>query len=128
MEEMKINNKLFKKNLFKKTKLKRIYNYYGLVEQTGSIFVECDKCSCFTTSVYSDILIRDKHFNIVKNGEKGFIQLFSLLPTSYPGHSILTEDIGEIVSENNCVCQNRGKRFLVHGRALQSETRGCSDT
>jgi len=128
MEKIKINNKIFKQKLFEKTKLKKIYNYYGLVEQTGSIFVECDKCSCFVTSIYSDVLIRDKHFNLVKDGNKGFIQLFSLLPTSYPGHSILTEDIGEIIRENNCDCINKGKRFLVHGRVFQSETRGCSDT
>ena len=54
--------------------------------------------------------------------------LFSLLPTSYPGHNILTEDIGEIVKDNNCDCGPKGKRFLVHGRAKQSEIRGCSDT
>ena len=51
----------------------------------------------------------------------------SLLPKSYPGHSILTEDIGEIVKDNNCDCSSKGKRFLVHGRTIQSETRGCSD-
>ena len=41
--------------------------------------------------------------------------------------SILTEDIGEIVDNRNCECNSRGKSFLVHGRALQSEIRGCSD-
>ena len=128
MENMKINNKIFKEKLLNKIRLKNVYNYYGLVEQTGSVFIECKKCSCFITSVFSDVLIRDKYFNVVKNGRKGFIQLFSLLPTSYPGHSILTEDIGEIPQENNCECMKKGKRFLVHGRAKQSEIRGCSDT
>ena len=60
--------------------------------------------------------------------KKGLIQLFSLLPTSYPGHNILTEDIGEIVGDNGCQCGLLGKQFLVHGRAEQSEIRGCSDT
>ena len=128
MEKIKINNKVFKQKILNKTNLKNIYNYYGLVEQTGSIFIECKKCSCFVTSIFSDVLIRDKHFNIVADGEKGFIQLFSLLPTSYPGHSILTEDIGEVVKDNNCDCILKGKRFLVHGRTKQSEVRGCSDT
>ena len=128
MEKIKINNKIFKQKILNKTNLENIYNYYGLVEQTGSIFIECKKCSCFVTSIFSDVLIRDKHFNIATNGQKGFIQLFSLLPTSYPGHSILTEDIGEIVNDNNCVCAQKGKRFLVHGRVKQSEVRGCSDT
>ncbi len=57
---------------------------------------------------------------------KGFIQLMSLLPKSYPGHNIITEDIGEII-ENDCdLCKNK-KKFLVHGRAEKSEFRGCSD-
>ena len=127
MEKLKINNKFFKEELFKKTKLKNIFNYYGLVEQTGSIFIESKKCGYFVTSIFSDILIRDKDFNVVKNGEKGFIQLFSLLPTSYPGHSILTEDIGEIVNIDNCKCGLKEKHFLVYGRAKDAELRGCSD-
>ena len=128
MEKIKISNKIFKQRLLKKIKLTDIYNYYGLVEQTGSIFIECKKCSCFVTSIFSDVLVRDKNFNIVKDGEKGFLQLFSLLPTSYPGHSILTEDIGKIVKKNNCDCSSKGKRFLVYGRVKESEIRGCSDT
>ena len=126
LENIKISNKIFKQKLLNKIKLKNIYNYYGLVEQAGSIFLEC-KCGYFVTSIFSDILIRDKNFNILKNGNKGFNQLFSLLPTSYPGHSILTEDIGEIINQNNCKCPLNGKRFLVHGRIKEAEIRGCSD-
>ena len=128
MEKIKISNKLFKQKLFDKIKLKNIYNYYGLVEQTGSIFIESKKCGYFVTSVFSDILIRDNNFDVVKNGNRGFIQLFSLLPTSYPGHSILTEDIGEVANIDNCKCGLKEKHFLVHGRAKESEIRGCSDT
>ena len=127
MERIKISNEKFKKKILDKTGLKSIYNYYGLVEQTGSIFIECENCSCFVTSVYSEVLIRDEKFNILRNGKKGLIQLMSLLPTSYPGHSILTEDIGEIIENNKCKCSLRGTRFKVYGRAKQSEVRGCSD-
>tara|TARA_B100001123_G_scaffold449814_1_gene616874 strand:- start:3007 stop:4068 length:1062 start_codon:yes stop_codon:yes gene_type:complete len=127
MEKIKINNDEFKKKLFKKLKLKEIYNYYGLVEQTGSIFIECKYCNCFVTSNFSEILIRDTNFNVLKSGKKGFIQLLSLLPRSYPGHSIITEDIGEIVDNKTCKCSIKGTRFIVHGRAKHSETRGCSD-
>jgi len=127
LEKLKISNEQFKRKLFKKTKLKNIYNYYGLVEQTGSIFIECNKCGYFITSVFSDIFVRDKKFNIVRNGEKGLIQLLSLLPTSYPGHNILTEDVGEIVDASNCKCGTQVKHFLVHGRAKEAEIRGCSD-
>ena len=128
MEKIRINNSEFKKNLNKKLNIKEIYNYYGLVEQTGSIFFECKSCSSFVASAFSEVLIRDKNLKVIKNkGKKGFLQLISLLPSSYPGHSILTEDIGEIIKDDNCDCGKYGTRFLVHGRSLQSEVRGCSD-
>ena len=126
MEKLKISNKNFKKKLFDKFKIENIYNYYGLVEQTGSIFLEC-KYGYFVTSIFSDILIRDEKFQLAKNGKRGLIQLLSLLPTSYPGHNILTEDIGEIVEEKYCKCGIKGKCFVVHGRAKEAEIRGCSD-
>ena len=63
---------------------------------------------------------------VLPSGKIGFIQLISILPKSYPGHVILTEDLGEIV-ENNCSCKNMGKRFKVIGRAKRSEIRGCSN-
>jgi len=127
MEKLKVNNTIFKKKLIEKINLNKIYNYYGLVEQAGSVFIESKKCGYFHTSVYSDIFIRDKKFNVLKNKKKGLIQLISLLPTSYPGHNILTEDIGEIIGEDNCKCGLKGKYFLVHGRTKEAEIRGCSD-
>lgn len=126
LEKKKISNKIFKEKLKNKLNLKNIYNYYGMIEQTGSIFIEC-KCGFFITSNYSDILIRDENFKVLEHNQKGFIQLLSLLPSSYPGHNIITEDMGEIVNNANCKCSINGKRFLVHGRAQEAEIRGCSN-
>jgi hypothetical protein len=56
------------------------------------------------------------------------IQTFSILPRSYPGNSLLTEDIGVIVGEDDCSCGRNGKYFLVEGRLPTAELRGCSDT
>jgi len=125
IESKKINNKRFKDILRKKINLKKIYNYYGLVEQTGSIFFECEKCNSFYSTKYSKVFIRDAKLNILKKG-KGMIQIISSVPVSYPGHSILTEDIGELVF-NNCSCKKYGNRFKVHGRIEKSEIRGCSN-
>ena len=125
MYTKKINNLKFRSLLNKKLMLKNIYNCYGLVEQTGSIFFECQICNSFYTSKYSDIIIRDKKLNVLKKG-KGLIQLLSILPTSYPGHNILTEDEGELVN-NNCECKKKGKQFKIYGRIKKSEIRGCSD-
>jgi len=127
LESQKITNKKFKSLINKKFNIEKIINYYGLIEQTGSIFIECGQCSRFVTTEFSDIIIRNKDLGICKTNESGTIQLISLLPTSYPGHNILTEDIGEIKGENNCKCGKIGKYFLVHGRIKQAEIRGCSN-
>jgi len=127
MEKFKISNNEFKINLTKKLNIKKFLNYYGLAEQTGSIFLEC-KCGYFISSNYSDVLIRDEKLNLCKKSQKGFIQIISLLPTSYPGHNILTQDIGEIIDQKKCRCNLNGTRFVVHGRAKKAEVRGCSDT
>jgi phenylacetate-coenzyme A ligase PaaK-like adenylate-forming protein len=127
LEKFKVNNAKFKFMLAKKLNIENIINYYGLVEQTGSIFVECMKCSRFITTEFSDIIIRDKNLKVCKENTEGMIQTISMLPTSYPGHNILTEDIGEIKGENNCKCGRLGKYFLVHGRIKEAEVRGCSN-
>tara|TARA_E500000178_G_C16975287_1_gene733030 strand:- start:691 stop:1695 length:1005 start_codon:yes stop_codon:yes gene_type:complete len=126
MASMNISNLKFKEKLKDFLKIENVYNYYGLIEQTGSIFFECQSCGCFNPSEYSDVLIRDKHFNLLPPKKVGYIQLLSLLPTSYPGHSILTEDLGEIIQNNCNGCEGK-KKFLIHGRVEQSELRGCSD-
>ena len=126
MKDIKVTNKIYKEKFFKKFHLKKIINYYGLIEQTGSIFLECEMCEKLVTSRYSNLIIRGRNFEILPSGEKGYIQVLSILPKSYPGHSILTEDIGEIV-ENDCSLCKEKKNFLVHGRAEKSEIRGCSD-
>lgn len=127
LEKKKISKYLFKKKLADKFNIDKVINYYGLIEQTGSIFFESPECGYFHTSIFSDIIIRDPMFNIMKNKQKGLVQLISVLPTSYPGHNILTEDVGEIIGESNCLCGKGGKYFLIHGREKKSEIRGCSD-
>lgn len=128
LNDKNITNKAFKKELNKLFGIRNVYNYYGMVEQTGSIFLEC-KNGFFHPSIFSDIIVRDKNSLVTKKiNETGLIQTFSLLATSYPGHSILTEDEGVICGLNNCGCGIKGKYFKVLGRLKKSEIRGCSDT
>lgn len=107
---------------------KNIHDYYGMVEQTGSIYMECE-CGHLHTSAFSDVIIRRPiDFSIAKNGEKGIIEVVSVLPQSYPGHVLLTEDEGEILGEDDCPCGRKGKYFKMEGRIKNAEIRGCSDT
>ena len=59
-------------------------------------------------------------------GEPGVLQVLSAVPTSYPGHSILTEDRGVVEAVD--ADELGGKAFRVLGRLPKAELRGCSDT
>lgn len=107
--------------------IERVHNYYGMVEQTGSIFVACEQgrlhCPCV-----ADIIIRDAELQVLPQGERGLVELVSLLPRSYPGHVLLTEDEGTVDGEDDCGCGRKGKHFRIHGRTASAELKGCSDT
>ena len=123
-----ISNKAFKEAFKELTSLKEIHNFYGMVEQVGSIFVECEQGHLHTPN-FADIIIRDlKTMEPLGFNKRGFIELLSLIPKSYPGHVLLSEDIGEILGEDSCKCGRMGKYFKVHGRVAKAEIRGCSDT
>lgn len=108
--------------------LSDIHDYYGMVEQTGCVYMQCE-CGHLHASIFSDVLIRrSDDFSIAKKGERGIIQVVSILPRSYPGHSLLTEDEGEILGEDDCPCGRKGKYFRIYGRLKDAEIRGCSDT
>lgn len=105
-----------------------VVNYYGLVEQTGSIFLGC-KNGALHSSAFSEVVIRDPYsFQPVPHGQEGVVQLLSVLPVSYPGHSILTEDLGVVLGDDDCPCGRPGRYFRVIGRMTMAEVRGCSDT
>ena len=125
--EKEIDNNTFKNKMKNICGVQNVFNYYGMVEQTGSIFMECE-AGFLHCSNYSDVIMRRDDFSICEYNETGLIQLISLLPVSYPGHSLLSEDLGEIIGEDNCTCGRLGKYFIVHGRVNKAELRGCSDT
>jgi len=105
-----------------------IHDYYGMVEQTGTIYMECE-CNHLHASVFSDIIVRRPiDFSVADFGEKGIIEVVSLLPKSYPGHALLTEDEGVVLGGDDCPCGRNGKYFKVLGRIKNAEIRGCSDT
>ncbi|MDD3429701.1 MAG: acyl-protein synthetase [Oscillospiraceae bacterium] len=126
--ELKVDNETYKTELLRQCHITRVYNYYGMAEQLGSIFVECE-CGHLHASIFSDIIIRNPYdFSPMPNGEKGLMEVMSVLPTSYPGHAILTEDEGIVLGEDDCACGRKGKYFKILGRVKNAELRGCSDT
>lgn len=106
----------------------QVSDYYGMAEQTGCVYMECPH-GHLHASIWSDIRIRNSEdFSLCPVGQVGLIQVISLLPHSYPGHSILTEDMGVLLGEDDCPCGRKGKYFAITGRIPKAEVRGCSDT
>ena len=126
--DMAVDNETFKRKLNEKFGIEKVINFYGMVEQVGSVFIE-NSDGYLQCPNFSDVIIRDPvDFSEKKHGEEGIIQVLSCLPKSYPGHSILTEDIGVVVGEDNSSNGWLGKQFKILGRAKKAELRGCSDT
>lgn len=108
--------------------LDRIHDYYGMVEQTGCVYMQCEQ-GHLHASIFSDIIVRRPlDFGVCGVGEPGILQVLSTIPESYPGHSLLTEDEGVLLGEDDCPCGRKGKYFKVTGRLKNAELRGCSDT
>jgi Acyl-protein synthetase, LuxE len=127
LQDQAVGNDEFKSRLKQRTGLHRIYNFYGMVEQVGSIYLEAEDGYLYCSN-FADVIVRDPvTLKPSPTGEMGIIQVLSSLPLSYPGHSLLTEDLGVIHGTDDSQCGRWGKRFSVLGRVPRAELRGCSD-
>ncbi len=123
-----VDNDTFKDRIKEQTGLSDIHDFYGMVEQVGSIYVECEE-GHLHAPIFADIIVRNPMtMEINAFGTEGIIEVLSILPRSYPGHVLLTEDLGTILGEDDCSCGRKGKYFKVKGRLPKAEIRGCSDT
>lgn len=105
-----------------------IIDFYGMTEQLGTVYPDCER-GFKHTSLYSDIIIRDSGtFKSLPNKQIGLMQLLTPLPNSYPGISILTEDLGQIMGVDDCLCGRKGKYFRFEKRIETAPLKGCGDT
>jgi acyl-protein synthetase LuxE len=103
------------------------HNFYGMVEQIGTIFLEGPSGGSLYCPDFADVVVRDPEtWAELPPGKPGLIEVVSTLPTSYPGHVLLTEDLGVINGIDDGDWP--GKHFSVLGRLPKAEARGCSDT
>jgi len=130
LENMKIEKPEFNKAVaqFFKTTPTNVIDLYGMVEHLGILYPDCEY-GYKHVPAFSDIIIRSvTDLKPVESGTSGFIQLLSPIPHSYPGVSIISDDIGRIIMDDGCRCGRRGKAFLFESRAEKAEPRGCGDT
>lgn len=123
-----VSREELKSRILRATDIRHVHEYYGMAEQTGCIYMECE-CGHLHASNWSDIMVRrPEDYGMCGKGEPGILQVMTPLAHSYPGHNLLTEDLGILLGEDDCPCGRMGKYFSVIGRIPKSEVRGCSDT
>ncbi len=104
----------------------KVINFYGMAEQVGSVFFE-NPGTGLHAPVFAHMIVRDPFTLLpLPAGKRGLVQVLSVLPSSYPGHSLLTADTGEWLGED--APGLGGRYFRIAGRAPSAEARGCSDT
>ncbi|TAP39913.1 acyl-protein synthetase [Alteromonas sp. KUL49] len=128
LQSQSVDNHTFKAGVLNLTGIPKVTNFYGMAEQVGTVFMECEHGFLHAPST-ADVVFRDCYdFSELNVGQTGLIQVLSALPYSYPGFSILTEDLGTLHGVDDCQCGRKGKYFTVESRLPKVELRGCSDT
>ena len=128
LEEERVDAGTFRREAMAALGVAEVLNFYGMVEQVGSVFFENAR-GFLQAPVFADVIVRDPFtLQPLPAGSRGLLQVLSVLPGSYPGHSLLTEDLGSWIGVDDPAAGMPGRFFQVDGRAPRSEVRGCSDT
>ena len=128
LSEQAVSREEFRRRLAQRLGIARCHDFYGMVEQVGSVHLEGEDGFLYPPC-FADVIIRDLNtWREAQPGQPGVIEVLSALPLSYPGHAVLTEDLGVVHGIDDSSCGRLGKRFSVLGRVPRAELRGCSDT
>jgi hypothetical protein len=104
-----------------------VIDFYGMVESVGVIFPDCPEGNKHGPA-FGDVIVRDPlTLEPVAAGEFGIVQVCSVLPTSFPGNLLLTEDLAQVIAYDGCPCGRRGISFRFAGRVPKAELRGCGN-
>lgn len=105
----------------------RVIDFYGMVENLGIIYPDCPEGNKHVPA-FGDVIVRNPlTLEPVAEEEQGIVQVCSVLPASFPGYLILTEDIAEVIDYEGCPCGRRGMCFRFVRRVPKAEIRGCGN-
>ena len=105
----------------------RVLDYYGMVEQVGCIFVDCEAGNKHSPNFAEILVVNPLTYELVPVGQEGLIVVVSALPSSYPGHVLMTEDQGRLMAIDDCPCGRKGMAIQFTSRVEHVEVRGCGD-
>ena len=105
----------------------RVIDFYGMVEAVGVIYPDCCEGNKHAPA-FSDVIVRNPlTLEPVAAGERGIVQVCNVLPTSFPGNLLLTDDMADVIAYDGCPCGRRGISFRFAGRIPDREPRGCGN-
>lgn len=131
----KLKNEQVSKDVFSEsiakvfnTDRENVLDFYGMAEQTGIIFVDCEYGNKHVPA-FSQVIVRDPYtLKPSEIGDIGMIEVMGVLADSYYSQAILTEDLGYLVGVDDCPCGRKGRYFRFKSRVEKAEVRGCGDT
>ena len=103
-----------------------IVDFYGFTEQMGVTYPDDEEGDKICPG-FADVVVRDPvTLQVLPDGTEGVLQFLTPLPHSYPGFSVLTDDLG-VVTSRSVRGGRHGTRFRILGRLKKAEVRGCGD-
>jgi hypothetical protein len=104
-----------------------VIDAYGFTEQMGLNYFSAGLNDKVAPN-FARVLVRDPEtLNLLPDGEEGLLQFITPLPLSYPGVSVITDDLGIITNQFGEIDGRYGTTFKITGRAKNAEIRGCGD-
>ncbi len=105
----------------------RVIDVYGFTEQMGLNYPDCPS-GVKHLPAFAELIVRDAvTLEPLADGRTGVLQFLTPIPHSYPGNSVLTDDMGRILGRDDCPCGRKGATFQISGRLAKAEIRGCGD-
>jgi hypothetical protein len=127
LADQAVSPQVFRTRFREDTGLVRCHNFYGMVEQGGTIHLESASGDGLYCPDSTDVIVRDtQSWEEAAVGTVGVIEVLSSACRAHPGHVLLTEDLGVVHGVDDG--EWPGKRFSVLGRLARAEPRGCADT
>lgn len=103
-----------------------VIDFYGFSEQIGVTYPD-DPSGIKHAPAFAEVIVRDPDtYAPLPDGTPGLLQFMTPIPHSYPGFSVLTDDIGVIEGRSEANSWH-GTQFRIIGRAKKAEVRGCGD-
>ncbi len=130
LEEEKVSKEVFSEEIagIFGSDIKNVHDFYGMAEQTGIIFVDCEFGNKHVPN-FSQVITRNiQTLKPCAINEIGLIEVMSILSDSYYCQAVLTEDKGYIAGIDDCPCGRKGRYFNFKTRVEKAELRGCGNT